>query len=406
MHPSPQAQDAPLSQPADACLDPQSQPLAFTDDGLDEDHDAIFLKAVAEIDTQPLSSAPQEVYWPMVFLLVLFFCSYVGGTIIALLTYPTVTITVVPVTKRVVLTTPLALATRALVPVTLTKSLTTDTTGKGHQDARAARGILTFYNGLFSAQRLPGGTVFTGADGIQVATDAAMTIPAGNPPSYGQASIQAHALHTGSAGNIAAGDINATVSSSVLVKNGPFSGGQDARDFPAVAQADLDHLTSTLEGVLNQQMPQAFVLRPGEAVQLAVCAFKSMLNHTVGDEAQTITLRVTETCKGVAYNNDQLSQQATTLFLQQTSPGPNYELIGEVKAQLVSMTPVTVSCRGLWAYNPSPDYKQFLAQQIAGDNPQQAKKYLLQTGFLTQALVPEQLPRDPAHIHFKVLIGL
>ncbi len=324
----------------------------------------------------------------------------------ALITYPTVTIEVVPVTKSVSVTMPLALSTRALAPVTLTTSLTGPTTGKGHQDARAATGTLIFYNGLFTDQSIPGGTVFTGADGVKIMTGATVTIQAGNPPSYGQASVEAHALHTGSVGNIAAGDITTTVSSGVLVKNSVFSGGRDARDFPAFAQADLDRLTSAIEGALSQQMPQAFVLRPGETVLPTTCMFKSTPNHQVGDEAQKVTLRAIDTCKGVAYNRDQLSQQATTLFMRQTAPGANYQLIGEVQVQLVSATPVTVSCRGLWAYTLSQDYEQFLAEQIAGDSPQQAKKYLLQTGLLTRATVLDKLPQDPAHIHFQVFIGL
>ena len=101
-----------------------------------------------------------------------------------------------------------------------------------------------------------------------------------------------------------------------------------------------------------------------------------------------------------------MSRQATALFTKQTAPGTQYQLVGEVQVQLVSVTPLTVSCRGLWACALSQDYEQFLAEQIAGDSPQQAKKYLLQTGFLTRATVPEKLPQDPAHIHFQVFIGL
>ncbi len=400
-----QEQEAPVSHVQHAPIDPQSEPVTPLAETLDDDPEEIFLRAVAEIDTQPLPPQP-EICWPLVIVALLFFFSFVGGSVIGLLTYPTVTIDVVPVTRSATLTTPLALTTRTLAPVTLTRAGTAPTTGHGHQDARPARGTLTLYNGLFTAQTVPVGTVFTGSDGVKVATEATVTIPAGNPPSYGQASVEAHALHIGSVGNIAAGDITTTVSSGVLVKNGPFRGGRDARDFQAVAQPDLAHLTLALKITLNQQMPLAFVLRPGEAVQPTTCTFKSTPNHQVGDEAQTVTLQTIETCKGVAYNRDQLSQQATTLFMRQTAPGANYHLIGEVQTQLVSVTPVTVSCRGWWAYILSPDYEQFLAQQIAGDSPQQAQKYLLRTGFLTRATVPDKLPPDPAHIHFQVLIGL
>ena len=402
-----QEQAQPIA-PADETPEPLSPASIPQAEATDDDPEEIFLNAIAEIDTQPLPAPQpsQEIYWPLVILTLLCLFSFAGGTVIALITYPSVTIDVVPVTKSVTLTTPLALPTRTLAPVTLSKAESAPTTGHGHQDARPARGTLTFYNGLFTVQTVPIGTVFTGADGVKVATEAAVTIPAGNPPSYGQATVEAQALQAGSRGNLAAGDITTTVSSGVLVKNRPFGGGRDARDFQAVAQPDLDHLTSALRTILSQQMPQAFVLRSGEAVQPTHCTFIVTPNHRAGTEAHTVTVQATETCAGIAYNSDQLSQQASALFTQQTSPGANYQLVGEVQVQLVSVTPLTVSCRGLWAYTLSQDYEQFLAEQIAGDSPQQAQKYLLQTGLLTRAMVSQKLPQDPAHIHFQVLIGL
>jgi hypothetical protein len=235
-----QEQKQPLA-PADATSEPLSPASVPRIDTPDDDPEEIFLNAIAEIDTQPLPppQQSQEVYWPLVILTLLFFFSFAGGTVIALLTYPTVTIDVVPVTRSVTLTMPLALPTRTLALVTLTRAETAPTTGHGHQDARPARGTLTLFNGLFTAQTVPIGTVFTGADGVKVATEAAVTIPAGNPPSYGQATVEAQALQAGSRGNLAAGDITTTVSSGVLVKNRPFGGGRDARDFQAVAQPDL-----------------------------------------------------------------------------------------------------------------------------------------------------------------------
>src|SRR6266851_1545809 len=150
-----QAQEAPVRHPPDVVTDPPSEPVTPLADTPDDDPEEIFLRAVAEIDTQPLPPQ-QEICWPLIFLTLAFFFSFMGGSIIALLTYPTITIEVMPVTKQVSLTTPLALPTRTLAPVTLTRSLTTGTTGKGHQDARSAAGTLTFYNGQAAAQTIPG----------------------------------------------------------------------------------------------------------------------------------------------------------------------------------------------------------------------------------------------------------
>jgi hypothetical protein len=67
---------------------------------------------------------------------------------------------------------------------------------------------------------------------------------------------------------------------------------------------------------------------------------------------------------------------------------------------------MTVSCRGLWVYTLTEEEELALAEQIAGDSPQQAQHSLLHTGFITRASVPGQLPKDPGQIHFEILIGL
>src|SRR5437660_97979 len=78
-------------------------------------------------------------------------------------------------------------------------------------------------------------TLFAGADGVQVSTDETVTVPAGNPPVYGQSTVPAHAVNAGEHGNLAPGDINATVAIAVIAKNtAAFTGGQDARDFQTV----------------------------------------------------------------------------------------------------------------------------------------------------------------------------
>lgn len=279
----------------DLASEPLTPVAVSQTDAQDDDPDDIFLNALVEIDTQPLSPQRQGVCWPLVVLTLLLFFSCGGGTALALLTYPTVTIDVVPLSKSVSLTTSLALPTRTLASLTLTKSLSAPTTGKGHQDARQATGTLTFYNGLFTVQYIPAGQVFTGQDGVQVATDHGVAIPANTPPVDGQATIAAHALTNGQSGNIAGGEITTTIANGVLVKSSRFSGGQDARSFQAVAQADLDRLTALLQSTLRQQMPQAFVLRPGEAVQPTNCTFNAIPNHKAGAEAQTVTLHATVT---------------------------------------------------------------------------------------------------------------
>lgn len=373
------------------------------DDDFSDDPNIIFRREYSKLDTIPLTqSVPLRVY--MLFLLM--FASFIGGAIIGLVTYPTVTITLVSLSKTVTYTTPLDLPTRTLAPITITRSQTTSTTGKGHQNARAASGILTFYNGNFSSQLVPAGTIYTGSDGVKIITSEAVTIPAANPPYLGQATVQASARRAGSVGNIQAYDVNGTVSNAIVVKNlVPFTGGRDARDFQAVAQRDLDTLTATLKTALVESIPQAFSVQPGETVTPTNCMFRTSTDHRVGEEATIVTIQARYTCRGMAYNQRQVQQQATAALTRQTTPGANYTLLGTTAPQVISLTPFTVRLSGTWIYVLPQDYERYLAQQIAGKSQAEARAYLLHTGVITRATVPAALPKDPGHIHFVLLIG-
>src|SRR6266567_409291 len=407
------------TKPPIAPTEPISEPLApLAVDAVqpaedDDSPDAIFVRAVTEIPTQPLnrSFTPQ---WALdrklarecTFTLVLFLSALIATVIVRIINQPLVTVAIVPMQKHVQLTTAITIQTRSLAPVTINKTLTAPTTGKGHQQAKQARGTLAFYNGLFTMQTFPQGTVFTGADGIKVTTDKSVTIPAGNPPSYGQATIPAHAIMLGAAGNIQAGDISTSVSNGVLVKSSQFSGGRDARDFHAVAKSDLDSLTATLQQQLTQAMPQTFNIAPGEEVTPTNCTFTESADHGAGDEAKAVTVQASKTCSAVAYKQETLQQQATAAFTT-ARPGKQYERVGSVHTTVVSIVPFIVRLTGLWEYALTPDDEQDLAQHIQGDTPQQARASLFKTGLVSQVTIAktQSLP-DFYHIKFLILIGV
>src|SRR5260370_10616218 len=211
-----------------APADPTSQPFIPVSipegDTQDDDPDEIFLNAVAEIDTQPLGKKGKPIVINIIDIVQLFFCSSLilcgmVGMVWQAITYPHTLVLLYTVEKPANLTTMLDIPTRTLAPVTLTREATIPTTGHGHQDARPATGTLTFYNGNANPQTVAIGTVFTGGDGIQVSTDQSVTIPAANPPNFGQATITATTRRAGSISNIHSDDINGTVSSSLFVKN-------------------------------------------------------------------------------------------------------------------------------------------------------------------------------------------
>jgi Baseplate J-like protein len=263
------------------------------------------------------------------------------------------TITILPKSQQVTLSETLQLG-RLLHPVTLSESQTVNTTGTGHQDAREAHGFITFYNGEFTSVTVSAGTVLTGADGVQIVTDQDATIPAANPPVFGHVTLSAHAAQPGRKGNIPAYDIShACCAPSVLAKNSSsFSGGQDERNFQAVAQADIENAASTLKTTLAARSNGALQgqLQPGEQVATLPCSPTVSPDHQVGAEAIRVTVIVSETCRAVAYSSTELQRKALLLLSSQVmrTGGAGYHPAGKYtvvvqKAILRGATPPSCS---------------------------------------------------------------
>jgi hypothetical protein len=101
-------------------------------------------------------------------------------------------------------------------------------TGKQDYPPTQASGMITIYNGSILSQSLPKGFIITSADGVEMITDASVIIPPGNPPAYGTATVLAHAVTGGAAGNIAPLDINQNYGGALYLRNlSPFTGGKD-----------------------------------------------------------------------------------------------------------------------------------------------------------------------------------
>ncbi len=392
--------------------DPKSQPLTpglvLEVESQDHDPDEIFFNAIAEIDTQPLIKRKRTRVTLSDVLQTIICVSLIGVGCFSIvwqaITYPHTLVILFANEKPAHITVTLVLPTRTLTPVTVSRSQTSPTTGHGHLDATQAAGQLTFYNASFTSQTIQAGSVFTGADGVQIRTNETVTIPANNPPQDGIASVPAHAQNRGSRGNIAAFDINGQVSGSLYVKNlAAFTDGSNARDFQAVAKNDLVSLTSTLRSDLFKQIPQAFRLRKGETVLPTTCTYTATPDYATGDEASSITAKASETCKGIAYSQDDLKKQATTAFTT-TRPGTQYQLVSTIQTSIETVSPFTVQIKGLWAYIFTKDYEQRLAEQIQGDSPKQAKAILLATGVISQVSIPNTLP-PVMYINFLVLVG-
>jgi len=398
--------------------DPHSQPLPpvapVQGNEDDDDPEHIFLRAVAEIGTQPLPKKKREVTNLADVLepgfLVSVLCFGLFGMVWLCITYPHTLVIVYAKATTAHITATLDVLTRTIAPVTITRSAATQTTGHGHQDTTAASGILTFYNGQLQGITVPSGSVFTGRDGERVALTQEAVIPAADPtttpPTYGQTTVPAQAVHKGTSGNIAAFDINGSCCApSVIVKNlTSFHNGQNARDYRAVAPHDLSTLSETVNDTLTQAFTTAFPLQQGEQALPTQCHATTSTNHAVNAEATSVTVTTVKTCSAVAYNRQELTRQAKATF-EQTKPAEQYHSVGKVQATVQSVSPLTVTMSGTWVYTFSQDYQQSLAEQIAGNTPTQARKILLRTGVIAYASIPNTLPPVAMYINFVVLVG-
>ena len=310
---------------------------------------------------------------------------------------------------------------RLVNPITLSQSATVPTTGKGHQDARSATGTLTFYNGQLQSVFIPAGLMLTGTSGEQIVTDTDATIPAANPPTWGITTVSAHAVTTGSSGNISAYDINqgCCVTAIKVVNTSSFSGGQDERNFQTVAKGDIDLTASQLKDTLNQVTLGALQgeLKAGEVFAIPACNPIVTPDHHIGEEAATVKVTVSEMCSAVAYNQDTLQSKVTQLLTAQAAKKleTGYSLLGNPQITVTSATiskQVTLSFRSVstWVYALSSAEQKHIKTIIAGKNTDKALQLLSALPGIEHVSMhfagfgdDTRIPKDISRIHMLVI---
>ena len=384
-----------------------------------EDDQPSTVDAEPQTDQRPETSRQPPYFLHFLLLLFVFVCLDNVDSVMAYFA-PTVTITLTPVVRTITTTGQLTLGGagsqvqgRLLPPLTLSQSQIVVATGKGYQKAVQATGTLIYFNGSFASQTIPAGTTYTGADGVQVATNETVTIPPANSPYVGQASVPAHAILAGAGGNIQAGDI-ATTTNTLQVRNDQFQNGRDARDFPIVTKADIDQPAGVLKAQVTQSMQAALQgqLRSGELLLPLPCQPVTSANYNAGDEAQSVALEVSETCNGVAYDATALQTAATKILTRSAvrQLGSYYQLYGQVQVQETAAAThnktVGISFRvhGKWVYQINEQHIKVL---IEGKPRLTALHLVAQTPGVRSVNIAgvednTQLPTDANHIHLVI----
>ncbi len=297
------------------------------------------------------------------------------------------TVTIIPQTKQITATTEVKINQqvpgRVLSSLTLSQQQTVKTTGRGHQDATQAHGLLTFYNAALSAQTIPAGTLLKGSSGVEVVTDAPIWIPAATLSSKTHASVSAHSLSNGPVGNIHAGDIMGDCCQvGIQVINGPFAGGQDARDYQTATQSDIDQGVSSLKASLTQSTQaaeQAQVKADETLITPLSCILKISTDRQAGDEATEVSITVDETCQGESYNTQVMKTYVTQTVNHKVEQA--YALSGDIQIQATGKGNgvLGVKATGSYTYRFTQKDIDHLRAFIAGKTEAEAKKVLLRS---------------------------
>ncbi len=365
-------------------------------------------EVIVEVEPPPLQPRQDDrLAWIITtvgWLLILGITAY--GLLLAL--PATATITLVSAEQNVTTQATITLPAHIFPAISKSESQTVPTTGHGHIPATAARGVVTFYNALTSPQTIGAGTTLVGASGVQVITDATAYVPAGNLNTNGQVTVRAHATTIGPQGNIKAGDIfGPCCKPFIQVTNGAFSGGQNARDFQAVAKSDVDTIVSNLSAQVDHTMvlSLASLVANDETMVIPVpCTTHTLSNHPVGAAAPTVTVTVTQTCTPLVYKTGEFLAKASNT-LAEAAPGGTIRL-GEITTHISKtalqgqMLLLTVKASGNFGYHYN---SQALAKSVAGKSQQEVSQLLLQLPGVERVQVQGTIPGQPERIHVVVI---
>jgi hypothetical protein len=138
-----------------------------------------------------------------------------------------------------------------LLPLRMfTARVTVIPTGIKTYPATTAHGVLTITNGSIIGQSIPAGFTIHG-----VVTDTAVYVPPGNANGYGWATVSAHALASGVAGNIPTLTVYQVIGSSIYVRNlSAFNGGRNAYSVKFITSNDRSNALSKIRNMFSSKI--------------------------------------------------------------------------------------------------------------------------------------------------------
>jgi serine/threonine protein kinase len=278
-----------------------------------------------------------------------------------------------------------------VLSATISDSRTVPTTGSQSAGGVAAQGTVEFTNDANHDITVSAQMVFTSTTGIQVHLSQGVLVPARQNGQNGKNSGNAVAVSTGIAGNIPAHALDGTCcNNGISIKNtNPFSGGVDGQQVHAVAQTDLDGVRNQLLPRLERQVLQNIQhqLAPDETI--AVAPSYSVTNSPsvpVGSHADHVQVTVNVSGTAIVYNRTTATRIAIQLLSKDAlqTLGQKYQvqgtpsLLGNPTAHpgKNGIVFLSITIKGLWLYNLTPQEISNWPQAIKGSTTQAALAFL------------------------------
>ena len=283
---------------------------------------------------------------------------------------------------------------------TKTATDTATATGQGKTIARNATGTLTFKN-AGSSFDLGANTSFPGPNGVTVANDQFVTIPAGNVAAgtFGVITVNAHAVPLGTAGNTNGVISNQACcradSTIIIATSSTFTGGVDSKTYTFLQESDVAkaaanvHPDATALRSDAQSDINGHIQQPGQKLVNPINCDdpKTATDAPIGDQgiAKAVTsakVTVSVTCNAQVYDANAVQTIAQNALKQKVSKDPTlvgYVLVGNIITQVQPLDgPITfsVTAKGVWSYQWTDANKQKLLAKIKGKTKAQAQAIL------------------------------
>jgi hypothetical protein len=187
-------------------------------------------------------------------------------------------------------------------------------------DATASSSI-ELRNPTAEALVVDAGTTVATETGVEFAFPEAVTVPAADPGTGrpGEASGTVRAVQPGSGGNVGVGELGGRLPNGVYYSNRmqPAAGGTD-KEFPVVAQEDLDKLSELARAAVADLAAEAVVAgESGENIlvsKVTIVDQRDEFNHQPGENAAEVAVRSTLTVDVLTYDAEMASGEYETIL--------------------------------------------------------------------------------------------